>query len=234
MREFAVAADGHMTDRTVQTVIEHCRKEVPTADEPAIEAHMTLARPQRLRRHAYPGLQRSAFDTRFNMLRWLYHSPGNKRSITELGAYLDASAPNVTRMVKALEEAKWVRRVSSPGDRRVVLVELTEKGKEDFAAIMPRALDIWSEVWSGLSLQEKATLSHVLAKLRLSLLSRYIGPEGYFLSCSNASTAPADAPAPKRTNRRSIRSPRRTGAVRRLSTWGRSALCLDAPGKLGG
>jgi len=182
MQEFAVAADGRMTDRTVQTVIEQCRKEVPGADELAIEAHMTLWRAH----NVYAATLTQAYEEiglsipRFNMLRWLYHSPGNKRSITELGAYLDASAPNVTRMVKALEEAKWVRRVSSPGDRRVVLVELTDKGKEDFAAIMPRALDIWSEVWSGLSLQEKATLSHVLAKLRLSLLTRYIGPEGFF------------------------------------------------------
>jgi DNA-binding MarR family transcriptional regulator len=114
------------------------------------------------------------------MLRWLYHSPGHKRSITELGAYLDASAPNVTRMVKALEELGWVRRVSSTGDRRVVLVELVEKGQEDFARLFPKALDIWSDIWSGLSIQEKATLSHVLAKLRLSLLTRYIGPEGFF------------------------------------------------------
>ncbi len=182
MQEFAVAADGRMTDRTVALAIEQYREEVPDADEAAIEAHMTLWRAH----NVYAATLTQAYEElglsipRFNMLRWLYHSPGNRRSITELGAYLDASAPNVTRMVKALEETKWVRRVSSPGDRRVVLVELTDKGKEDFAALVPKAVDIWGDVWSGLSLSEKETLSHVLAKLRLSLLSRYIGPDGFF------------------------------------------------------
>jgi DNA-binding MarR family transcriptional regulator len=182
MQEFAVAADGRMTDRTVQVAIEQALAEVPSADQLAIEAHMTLWRAH----NVYAASLTQAYEAlglsipRFNMLRWLYQSPGHKRSITELGAYLDASAPNVTRMVKALEELGWVRRVSAAGDRRVVLVELVDKGKEDFAKLFPKALDIWSEVWSGLSLQEKATLSHVLAKLRLSLLTRYIGPEGYF------------------------------------------------------
>jgi DNA-binding MarR family transcriptional regulator len=182
MQEFAVAADGRMTDRAVALAIEQYREEVPDADEAAIEAHMTLWRAH----NVYAATLTQAYEElglsipRFNMLRWLYHSPGNRRSITELGAYLDASAPNVTRMVKALEETKWVRRVSSPGDRRVVLVELTDKGKEDFSALVPKAVDIWGDVWSGLSLSEKETLSHVLAKLRLSLLSRYIGPDGFF------------------------------------------------------
>jgi hypothetical protein len=70
-----------------------------------------------------------------------------------------------------------VRRCGREDDRRVVLVQLTEQGKADFAAILPRAAAIWSDVWSGLSLGEKETLSHVLAKLRLSLLSRYIGDD---------------------------------------------------------
>jgi len=181
MQEFAVAADGRMTDRAVALAVEQYREEVPRADEAAIEAHMTLWRAH----NVYAATLTQAYEElglsipRFNMLRWLHHSPGNRRSITELGAYLDASAPNVTRMVKALEEAKWVRRVSSPGDRRVVLVELTDKGKEDFAALVPKAVDIWGDVWSGLTISEKETLSHLLAKLRLSLLSRYIGPDGF-------------------------------------------------------
>ena len=108
-------------------------------------------------------------------LRGLYHAQGNRLSMTELGAYLEASVPNVIRMVEGLQNDAWVCRVESETDRRVTYVQLTPDGLLRFRAMLPRALEIWEEVQSGLSSEEQAMLSHLLTKLRMTLLSRYMG-----------------------------------------------------------
>ena len=64
------------------------------------------------------------------MLRWLYQAKENRLTMTELGASLEASMPNVIRMVQSLETQDWVRRVPSEQDRRVMYVELTKEGHE--------------------------------------------------------------------------------------------------------
>lgn len=112
---------------------------------------------------------------RFNMLRWLYHAREHRLTMTELGASLEASVPNVIRMVQGLETDDWVRRVPSEQDRRVMYVELTTNGLERFKRLLPQAIDIWQKLQQGLSSDEQALLSHLLSKLRMSLLSRYIG-----------------------------------------------------------
>ena len=113
---------------------------------------------------------------RFNMLRWLYQAKENRLTMTELGASLEASVPNVIRMVQSLETQDWVRRVPSEQDRRVMYVELTKEGHERFKQLLPQAIDVWQKLQQGgLSSEEQALLSHLLTKLRMSVLSRYIG-----------------------------------------------------------
>jgi DNA-binding MarR family transcriptional regulator len=158
-------------------MMELLREDVPNLDETSVEAHMTLFRAFNVfftavsSRYEELGLSHS----RFNMLRWLYHDDDSRLTMTELGVRLEASVPNVIRMVQALENEGWVRRVEGTEDRRVRFVELTAVGRERFSALLPRAVQIWEEVWSGMSKEEMEMLSHLLAKLRVSLLSRYLG-----------------------------------------------------------
>ncbi|HEX5367916.1 MAG TPA: MarR family transcriptional regulator [Dehalococcoidia bacterium] len=177
MQQFTILNDGRLADSVVLKSIESLREDVPQLSESAVECHMMLFRTYAAyftaisERYEELGLSHA----RFNMLRWLHHADGNRLTITELGAGLEASVPNVIRLVQALEADGWIRRQQSPSDRRVVFVELTEDGHRRFRELLPRALELWEEVQSGLSNEEQVMLSHLLAKLRMSLLSRYIG-----------------------------------------------------------
>ncbi len=177
MQQFTILNDGRLADSVVLNAIESLKEDVPQLDENAVESHMMLFRTYAAyftavsERCEELGLSHA----RFNMLRWLHHAEGNRLSITELGAGLEASVPNVIRLVQALESDGWIRRQQSPSDRRVVYVELTEDGHKRFRALLPRYTEMWEEVQSGLSSEEQVMLSHLLAKLRMSLLSRYIG-----------------------------------------------------------
>jgi MarR family transcriptional regulator, 2-MHQ and catechol-resistance regulon repressor len=175
---FAILEDGKLNDLTIQKTIEQLRETMPL-NESAVEAHLALFRAYAVcfaslaSRYEDLGLSVPRLDT----LRWLYLAVENKLTITELSAHLEASLASVMRMVQALETEGWVRRYQSSVDRRVTVVELTDAGRQKCAEVLPQAMAIWSEMWSGLNDGEKATLSHLLAKFRINLLSRYIGHE---------------------------------------------------------
>jgi MarR family transcriptional regulator, 2-MHQ and catechol-resistance regulon repressor len=177
MQQFTVLDNGKLSDSVVLQTIEDLREDVASLDETAVEAHMMIFKTYA----AYFTAMSARYEelglshARFNMLRWLHHAERHRLTMTELGAHLEASIPNVIRLVQALESDGWVRRVPSESDRRVVYVELTEDGHQRFRELLPRAVRLWEEVQSGLSHEEQAMLSHLLAKLRMSLLTRYIG-----------------------------------------------------------
>jgi DNA-binding MarR family transcriptional regulator len=177
MQQFTILENGKLSDAVVLRSIESLREDVPDLDPTAVEAHMMLFRTYAAyftavsSRYEELGLSHS----RFNMLRWLHHAEGHRMTMTELGACLEASVPNVIRMVQALENDGWVRRVPSETDRRVMYVELKEDGHSRFRALLPDAVHIWEEMQAGLNHEEQAMLSHILSRLRMALLSRYIG-----------------------------------------------------------
>jgi DNA-binding MarR family transcriptional regulator len=54
----------------------------------------------------------------------------NGLMITEISKYLNIPPSAVTPVINALEERNLIIRKNSPGDRRIVLVELTDNGRE--------------------------------------------------------------------------------------------------------
>ena len=177
MQQFTILENGKISDSAVLKSIEGLREDVPGLDPVAVEGHMMLFRAYA----AYFTTVSTMYEelglshARFNMLRWLHHAEEHRLTMTELGAALEASVPNVIRMVQGLEAEGWVRRVPSEQDRRVMYVELTDDGQQRFRKLLPQAIDIWERLQQGLTSEEQAILSHLLAKLRMSLLSRYIG-----------------------------------------------------------
>lgn len=51
------------------------------------------------------------------------------RRITELAAREGVTQPGMTLLVNRLQERGWMRRHTDPGDRRAVLVKLTDEGR---------------------------------------------------------------------------------------------------------
>jgi DNA-binding MarR family transcriptional regulator len=71
---------------------------------------------------------------RFDVLAALYRSPDGLK-MTELSQALMVSNGNVTGIVERLVQDGLVRRLPVEGDRRAMVVRLTEKGRENFASM---------------------------------------------------------------------------------------------------
>jgi MarR family 2-MHQ and catechol resistance regulon transcriptional repressor len=87
--------------------------------------------------HAQNGLVGSDFDTLVRLAR----SPGRRLRMTDLASQTALSTSGMTRVVDRLEARGLVRRIACPGDRRSLLVELTDTGSERLDADIPPLLD---------------------------------------------------------------------------------------------
>ncbi len=78
---------------------------------------------------------------------------------------LMVTGANITCVVDNLEKEEFVKRVPSKEDRRVILAELTPKGKEKLDQIWPDYVKNMSAVTSVLSEQEQKELLKLLEKV---------------------------------------------------------------------
>jgi DNA-binding MarR family transcriptional regulator len=64
----------------------------------------------------------------YNVLRLLKASHPNSLPTLNLAGRLVSRAPDITRMLDKLDEKGWIRRTRPDGNRRQVLVQITEEG----------------------------------------------------------------------------------------------------------
>lgn len=76
----------------------------------------------------------------------LYEDEKQSVKISELSKYMKVASPTITQQINNLEENGYVIRKMDKRDRRVVRVEVTEKGE----AIMKRAGEKFHEFFEGL------------------------------------------------------------------------------------
>lgn len=60
-------------------------------------------------------------------------------TVTELCEHCLAKQPTVSKLIDRLERERWVRRRRDPGDRRRVLVVITEAGRRKIAPVLAEA-----------------------------------------------------------------------------------------------
>jgi DNA-binding MarR family transcriptional regulator len=75
----------------------------------------------------------------------------------------------MTNRIDRLEENGLVRRVPDPEDRRGILVELTEQGRELVDTVLPTHVANEERILKALSKEEQHTLATLLGKLLSSL-----------------------------------------------------------------
>lgn len=113
---------------------------------------------------------------KYNLLAILLASePEHRLPMSEIGARMSVTCANITKLVDALERANWVRRAHQPGDRRIVLAELTEDGKKRLQRLMRPYYDSVGCLWAGMEEDDCLELTHLLLKLRASLAA---APQG--------------------------------------------------------
>ena len=106
-------------------------------------------------------------EPQFAVLECLGHLGPMK--ITDLSKKMLVSSGNITCVVDNLEKEQLVKRISSNEDRRVTMVQLTQKGERMFSEIFIQHAEFITSISCVLSENEQKTLSGLLKKLGLSL-----------------------------------------------------------------
>jgi DNA-binding MarR family transcriptional regulator len=88
--------------------------------------------------------------------------------LSHLARYLTQEAQSTTELADRLERRGLVRRMRDARDRRLVLLELTDEGREVYERIRPSLSEGGEQLFAGLGEDERATMADLLAPVRES------------------------------------------------------------------
>ena len=92
-------------------------------------------------------------------------SMGIAKSASDLCKGISYDAGAMTRMIDRLEEKGLLRRSRDPGDRRLVNLELTEKGREALPRMRDVAMGVLNRFLHGFTKAEARQLEGFLARM---------------------------------------------------------------------
>ena len=103
----------------------------------------------------------------YNVLRILYvRAQESGISCQEIGQRLIERVPDITRLLDRLERAELIRRTRCRDDRRVVRVQLTERGLDLVEELHPRTLELHQTLVGHVSDDDLRTAIRVLRAMR--------------------------------------------------------------------
>ncbi len=106
--------------------------------------------------------------TQMKVLWQLYFIHANRPS--DIGGYLYIDNSAITRMLDRLEKKALINRIPDPNDRRAILIELTEKGRDVTKNAIPLGLKAIDDLTQSLSSEEIQQFHHCLKKIVDSLM----------------------------------------------------------------
>ena len=86
-------------------------------------------------------------------------------NMTRIAEYMQAPLNTATGVVARLEKKGMLKRERSPYDKRVVTIELTEKGNDFFKKVMDELSYYGEEIFGSLTEEEKETAFKVIDKV---------------------------------------------------------------------
>ena len=157
-----------MQPDSVDRHVEHWKREIPQLD-PLLEGIVT--RMQMLLRHlkqarhatlAAHGLE----DYEYVTLHFLGGcDPGHRATPGEIAAWQQMSPSGITGRLDALEKRGFIRRLPSPSDRRKVIVELTEEGRQAWLSTFDPQTNEEEKVLAVLDPGEREQLDAMLRRM---------------------------------------------------------------------
>ena len=105
-------------------------------------------------------------DVTYNILRILRGAGVEGLPCSEISKRMLSRVPDVTRLIDRLVKLEYVIRVNKIGDRRVVIQQLTEKGKEVLSSLDEKTFKIHQENFSILKKEELEQLNELLNIVR--------------------------------------------------------------------
>src|SRR5579862_995473 len=86
----------------------------------------------------------------FEVLIRLARSPGGRLRMSDLAAQTSLTPSGLTRAVDRLTEQELVTREACPGDRRGAYAALTDRGRADMEAFLPRHEEVLTSLLEGI------------------------------------------------------------------------------------
>jgi DNA-binding MarR family transcriptional regulator len=158
-----------MQEDSVDRHIEHWKREIPELD-PLVEGVVTrmemLLRHLKQTRHAtladHYGLEEHEYAT----LHFLGGcGPGHRATPSEIAAWAQMSPSGITGRLDALEKRGFIRRLPSPADRRKVIVELTEEGRQAWLSTFDPQTNEEATMLAALDHDEQEQLNAMLRRM---------------------------------------------------------------------
>ncbi|MCJ7791924.1 MAG: MarR family transcriptional regulator [Dehalococcoidia bacterium] len=100
---------------------------------------------------------------------------GGPTKVTDIARWLERSTNSVSMIVDRMVKAGLVRRARSTGDRRVVHVVNTSKGKTALKPATLASLEVIQKIMSPLSYEDRSTLLSLLGTIKYEILE-YLNP----------------------------------------------------------
>ena len=101
----------------------------------------------------------------FPVLKLLSRSKEKPVTISEISEKIQISKPAVSQIINALEDKGFVNRVYTKTDRRVVYVEITEKGNEAIEQAVKKRNESVNELLKKLGEEDAETFLRLLEKI---------------------------------------------------------------------
>lgn len=108
-------------------------------------------------------------DGRFGVMMLLNRDPGKPVNPADLADRADVTRATMTGLIDTLERDGFVKREHAPDDRRMMLVQLTTKGRSFLDEILPDYFRRVAVLMSPLTAAERKTLVTLMGKIQQSL-----------------------------------------------------------------
>jgi len=89
---------------------------------------------------------------------------GQGLMVSEISGKLNVTSPTVTQHINSLEEQELVKRRADPTDRRVVRIQLTDKGKTYIQSINEARLNMFVDLVNHLGERESLLFAEMMRK----------------------------------------------------------------------
>lgn len=157
-----------MKEDSIDHHVEYWKREIPELD-PLVEGVIT--RMQALLRHLKQARQATLAshgleDFEYATLHFLGGcGPDHRATPSEIAAWQQMSPSGITGRLDALEKRGFIRRLPSPADRRKVIVELTEDGRQAWRGTFDPQTNEEAKVLAALSPQEQRQFDAMLRRM---------------------------------------------------------------------
>jgi DNA-binding MarR family transcriptional regulator len=146
-------------------------KRFPELDPSATEAFLHLLRTSNDISEDFGAIHASHNISRgrFIVLMLLNHDPERPASPADLADRSNVTRATMTGLIDTLERAGFVKREHAPGDRRMMLVRLTTRGRAFLDRILPGYFRRIAAVMGQLTEAERKSLVALMGKIQQTL-----------------------------------------------------------------